>query len=58
MHYTISYLNKLFLDYNNVKLDKTRLEHFLSLFRILQEYFSNEYLPNHADMLSMYGKVC
>lgn len=47
----------MFPDYPDVKIDKRRLEHFESLYHVLQDYFGNESLPNDAELLGMYGKV-
>ncbi|XP_071442942.1 histone-lysine N-methyltransferase SMYD3 isoform X2 [Hetaerina americana] len=45
--------------YSDIKIDKTRMEHFESLCHILIEFFGDEYiLPNTAEMLGIYGRLC
>lgn len=57
LYITIIPFHLLFSDYTNIKNDKPRLEHFSSLYGVLQVFFGNETLPNSADLLSMFGKV-
>lgn len=45
------------LDYKDVKLDKKRMEHFMTICEVLKEYLSEVILPNSAELLGIYGRV-
>ncbi|XP_050506253.1 histone-lysine N-methyltransferase SMYD3 isoform X1 [Diabrotica virgifera virgifera] len=44
--------------YPNLKNDSTRMEHFSSLYAVLYEFFRGESLPNSAELMGMYGRIC
>ncbi|CAH1154974.1 unnamed protein product [Phaedon cochleariae] len=43
--------------YPNLKNDQSRMEHFSSLYGVLYEFF-DEILPNSAELMGMYGRMC
>lgn len=44
--------------YPDIKKDKTRLEHFSSLYSVLAQFFKNDILPNSAELMGIYGRMC
>lgn len=47
----------LISDYNEIKNDAKKMEHFMSLYAALQAYLGMDYLPNTAELLGIYGRV-
>lgn len=46
-----------FLDYPDLQKDKTRMEHFVSLYGVLLQFLDDVFIPNEAELLGIYGKV-
>ncbi|GLV43770.1 SET and MYND domain containing class 3 [Carabus blaptoides fortunei] len=44
--------------YSNIKEDNVRMEHFTSLYGVLHEYLQDTPLPNTAELLGIYGRMC
>lgn len=44
--------------YTDVKEDKKRMEHFTSLCGVLFEFMGKSELPNPAELMGIYGKIC
>ncbi|XP_074028951.1 SET and MYND domain containing, class 3 isoform X3 [Leptinotarsa decemlineata] len=44
--------------YSDIKNDQNRMEHFSSLYGVLSEFFNGEILPNSAELLGMYCRMC
>ncbi|CAH1099652.1 unnamed protein product [Psylliodes chrysocephalus] len=44
--------------YPNLKNDQIRMEHFSSLYGVLYEFFRGECMPNSAELMGMYGRMC
>lgn len=44
--------------YPNLKNDNSRMEHFSSLYGVLYEFFRGESLPNSAELMGMFGRMC
>lgn len=44
--------------YSDIKEDNTRMEHFTSLYGVLHEYLGESMLPNTAELLGIYGRMC
>ncbi|KAJ8940317.1 hypothetical protein NQ318_014391 [Aromia moschata] len=44
--------------YPNIKNDQGRMEHLSSLYGVLFEFFGGEVLPNSAELMGMYGRMC
>ncbi|KAJ3664643.1 hypothetical protein Zmor_000196 [Zophobas morio] len=44
--------------YPNIKGDKPRMEHFTSLCAVLFEFLGDDILPNSAELMGMYGRMC
>ncbi|RZC32557.1 histone-lysine N-methyltransferase SMYD3 [Asbolus verrucosus] len=44
--------------YSNVKADQQRMEHFTSLCGVLFDYLGDDILPNSAELMGMYGRIC
>lgn len=47
-----------FLDYPDLKHDKSRMEHFTSLCGVLFDFLGEMSLPNSAELIGLYGRVC
>lgn len=45
------------VDYADLKSDERRLEHFMSLCRVLNEFLKDIMLPNSVELLGIYGRV-
>lgn len=58
-NYFLFHFNDNFcLDYNDIKNDKIRMEHFESLSHVLRDLLGNTYMPNEVELLGIYGRVC
>ncbi|XP_014214307.1 histone-lysine N-methyltransferase SMYD3 [Copidosoma floridanum] len=44
--------------YTSLKNDQKRMEHFVSLCQILEEFMGSSQLPNSAEILGLYGRIC
>ncbi|KAJ8680868.1 hypothetical protein QAD02_016655 [Eretmocerus hayati] len=44
--------------YSDIKNDPKRMEHFTCLHEVLKEYMGEEALPNAAELLGIYGRIC
>ncbi|XP_970424.2 histone-lysine N-methyltransferase SMYD3 isoform X1 [Tribolium castaneum] len=44
--------------YPNIKGDQQRMEHFTSLCAVLFEFLGDDSLPNSAELMGMYGRMC
>ncbi|KAJ8931425.1 hypothetical protein NQ314_015664 [Rhamnusium bicolor] len=44
--------------YPDLKTDQGRMEHLSSLYGVLYEFFGGELLPNSAELMGMYGRMC
>lgn len=44
--------------YKELKEDKKRMEHFLTICEVLKEYLSDTILPNPVELLGIYGRMC
>lgn len=51
-------LSILCSDYSDIKKDKKRMEHFNSLYGVLVSYIGEENIPNPAELMGIYGRVC
>ena len=47
-----------FTDYTDIKQDEKRMEHFTSLCRVLFEFMGKSELPNTAELMGIYGRIC
>lgn len=54
------YLNRfLFVsDYTDLKNDPKRIDHFVSLCQVLEDFLGSTQLPNSAEILRLYGRMC
>lgn len=60
-YYTTSAFRKfkdLMSHYTDIKEDQKRMEHFTSLCGVLFEYLGESLMPNSAELLGMYGRMC
>ncbi|CAG9857676.1 unnamed protein product [Phyllotreta striolata] len=65
-HHTKSYytdkkyrkFKDLMSHYPNLKNDQARMEHFSSLYGVLYEFFKGESLPNSAELMGIFGRMC
>ncbi|XP_033227583.1 histone-lysine N-methyltransferase SMYD3 isoform X2 [Belonocnema kinseyi] len=44
--------------YSDLKQDETRMEHFTSLCGVLFEFMGKSELPNPAELMGIYGRMC
>ncbi|XP_015599197.1 histone-lysine N-methyltransferase SMYD3 isoform X2 [Cephus cinctus] len=44
--------------YSDIKQDKKRMEHFTSLCGVLFEYLGKTLIPNSAELMGIYGRIC
>ncbi|XP_068910338.1 histone-lysine N-methyltransferase SMYD3 isoform X2 [Tenebrio molitor] len=44
--------------YPNIKGDQQRMEHFTSLCAVLFDFLGDDSLPNSAELMGMYGRMC
>ncbi|XP_012275467.1 histone-lysine N-methyltransferase SMYD3 isoform X2 [Orussus abietinus] len=44
--------------YTDLKQDTKRMEHFVSLCGVLSEFFGETSLPNIAELMGIYGRMC
>ncbi|XP_063234789.1 histone-lysine N-methyltransferase SMYD3 isoform X2 [Bacillus rossius redtenbacheri] len=44
--------------YSDIKQDEKKMEHFASLFAVLTEFLGEENVPNSAELLGIYGRMC
>ncbi|XP_018566236.1 histone-lysine N-methyltransferase SMYD3 [Anoplophora glabripennis] len=44
--------------YTEIKNDTGKMEHLSSLYGVLFKFFDGEMLPNSADLMGMYGRMC
>lgn len=44
--------------YSDLKMDVKRMEHFTSLCGVLCEYLGNTMIPNTAELMGIYGRMC
>lgn len=51
-------MNVFLLDRKEIKEDVKRMEYFLTICGVLNEYLSDEILPNAVELLGIYGRVC
>lgn len=51
-------INVFLLDRKEIKEDVKRMEYFLTICGVLNEYLSDEILPNAVELLGIYGRVC
>ncbi|XP_058803474.1 histone-lysine N-methyltransferase SMYD3 isoform X2 [Phymastichus coffea] len=60
--YYDKYLYRKFKDlmthYTDIKNDPKRMEHFVSICQVLQEYMCDTTLPNSAELLAIFGRIC
>lgn len=48
----------IFVDYSDIKKDAKRMEHFTSLCGVLFEFLGNIQMPNIAELMGIYGRMC
>lgn len=49
----------LITDYTDLKNDQKRIEHFVSLCQVLEDFMGDTIkLPNSAEILGLYGRIC
>lgn len=46
-----------FTDYQDIRKDNKRMEHFESLSHVLRELLGNTHVPNDVELLGIYGRV-
>jgi len=46
------------VDYSDLKKDAKRLEHFTTLCAVLFEFLEGETIPNIAELMGIYGRIC
>lgn len=46
------------VDYSDLKKDAKRLEHFTTLCAVLFEFLEGETIPNIAELMGIYGRMC
>ncbi|EZA50042.1 histone-lysine N-methyltransferase SMYD3 isoform X2 [Ooceraea biroi] len=44
--------------YSDIKNDAKRLEHFTMLYGVLLEFLSDTLMPNVAELMGIYGRIC
>ncbi|KAL7303539.1 hypothetical protein TKK_0003702 [Trichogramma kaykai] len=44
--------------YSDVKKDPKRVDHFLTLCQVLEDYLEGVELPNPAELMGIYGRIC
>ncbi|XP_017770088.1 PREDICTED: histone-lysine N-methyltransferase SMYD3 isoform X2 [Nicrophorus vespilloides] len=44
--------------YTDLKENSKKMEHFVSLYGVLHEFFGGVGLPNSAELMGMYGRMC
>lgn len=60
-YYTEKHYRKfkdLISHYPDLKVDQKRMEHLSSLYGVLYEFLSDETLPNSAELMGLYGRMC
>lgn len=46
------------LDFPDIQTDQHRIEHIAALTGVLRDLLGDDLLPNHEDLVDIYGRVC
>ncbi|XP_075227931.1 SET and MYND domain containing, class 3 isoform X1 [Lycorma delicatula] len=44
--------------YSDIKKDEKRMDHFTSIYGVLSDLFGTDNIPNAAELMGIYGRVC